>query len=117
MNGSKFHAECPRILLLSGSLAVGLITATSQGLAEVLATDPAQDGSVHEIQGPVPAEERGSRPSQSPAFFQTPSEWWNTRLNWETGAGRSYFLPAVEIPVYLLLLNQFDRHYVCWLGE
>ena len=32
-------------------------------------------------------------------------------LNWETGAGRSYVIPAVEILAYLLLLNQFDRHY------
>ena len=110
-SSTRNEKECSRILLLPGSLALALIMATSQGLAEVLATDPAQDGSVHEIQGPVPAGERGPRPGQSPGFFQTPSEWWNTRLNWETGAGRSYFLPAVEIPVYLLLLNQFDRHF------
>ena len=32
-------------------------------------------------------------------------------LNWDTGAGRSYVIPAVEILAYLLLLNQFDRHY------
>jgi len=33
-------------------------------------------------------------------------------LNWETGAGKSYVIPAVEVIGYLLLLNQFDRHYV-----
>ena len=33
-------------------------------------------------------------------------------LNWETGAGRSYVIPAVELTGYLLLLNQFDRHFV-----
>jgi len=33
-------------------------------------------------------------------------------LNWETGAGKSYVIPAVELIGYLLLLNQFDRHYV-----
>ena len=32
-------------------------------------------------------------------------------LNWETGAGRSYIIPGAEILAYLLLLNQFDRHY------
>ncbi|TKS64575.1 MAG: hypothetical protein EWM73_00302 [Nitrospira sp.] len=34
------------------------------------------------------------------------------RLNWETGAGRSYIIPAFEVTGYLLLLNQFDRHFV-----
>ncbi len=32
-------------------------------------------------------------------------------LNWETGAGRSYIIPAVELIGYLFLLNQFDRHF------
>lgn len=34
------------------------------------------------------------------------------RLNWETGAGRSYVIPAAELIGYLLLLNQYDRHFV-----
>jgi hypothetical protein len=33
-------------------------------------------------------------------------------LNWDTGDGRSYAIPAVEILGYLFLLNQFDRHFV-----
>ncbi len=33
-------------------------------------------------------------------------------LNWETGAGRSYIIPAFEVTGYLLLLNQFDRHFI-----
>jgi hypothetical protein len=33
-------------------------------------------------------------------------------LNWETGAGKSYVIPAVELIGYLFLLNQFDRHFV-----
>jgi len=32
-------------------------------------------------------------------------------LNWETGAGRSYVIPAAEIIAYLFLLNQYDRHF------
>ena len=32
-------------------------------------------------------------------------------LNWETGAGRSYVIPALEVAGYLLLLNQYDRHF------
>ncbi len=30
-------------------------------------------------------------------------------LNWETGAGKSYLIPALEIPAFLLLLNVYDR--------
>jgi hypothetical protein len=31
-------------------------------------------------------------------------------LDWETGAGKSYLIPALEIPAFGFLLNQFDRH-------
>jgi hypothetical protein len=30
-------------------------------------------------------------------------------LSWETGAGKSYLVPALEIPSFILLLNGFDR--------
>ena len=30
-------------------------------------------------------------------------------LNWETGTGKSYLIPALEIPAFLLLLNGYDR--------
>lgn len=30
-------------------------------------------------------------------------------LNWETGEGKSYLIPALEIPAFLLLLNGYDR--------
>ena len=108
---SRVYIQRPRILLLPSALALALIM-VGQGLAEVRAPEPAQQGPAPEIQGPIPAGEPRNRSGLSAPFFQTPSEWWNTRLNWETGAGRSYFLPAVEIPAYLLLLNQFDRHFV-----
>ena len=110
MNGSGVHTQCPRILLLPGALVLVLMM-TGQGFAEVPPPEPAQEGTAHETQGPIPAGELRHRPGQSPAFFQTPSEWWKTPLNWETGAGRSYFIPGAEIPVYLLLLNQYDRHF------
>jgi hypothetical protein len=32
-----------------------------------------------------------------------------TNLNWETGEGKSYLIPALEIPAFLLLLNVYDR--------
>jgi hypothetical protein len=30
-------------------------------------------------------------------------------LSWETGAGKSYLIPALEIPGFIILLNAFDR--------
>ncbi len=30
-------------------------------------------------------------------------------LSWETGAGKSYFIPALEIPAFILALNGFNR--------
>jgi hypothetical protein len=30
-------------------------------------------------------------------------------LSWETGAGKSYLIPALEIPAFLFLLNVYDR--------
>src|SRR4030042_3302275 len=42
--------------------------------------------------------------------------WWKSKpevpkpaLSWETGAGKSYLIPALEIPGFILLLNGFDR--------
>lgn len=40
------------------------------------------------------------------------SEVPKTVLSWETGAGRSYVIPAVEVVGYLFALNQYDRHFV-----
>ena len=31
------------------------------------------------------------------------------RLSWETGKGKSYLIPALEIPSFIVLLNVFDR--------
>lgn len=30
-------------------------------------------------------------------------------LSWKTGAGKSYFIPALEIPTFLFFLNMYDR--------
>ena len=30
-------------------------------------------------------------------------------MSWETGAGKSYLIPALEIPAFILLLNGYDR--------
>ncbi|MCE3221828.1 MAG: uncharacterized protein K0S58_8 [Nitrospira sp.] len=39
------------------------------------------------------------------------SEEATFRFTWETRPGRSYLIPALEIPAYLFLLNLYDRHY------
>ena len=33
----------------------------------------------------------------------------SSALSWETGANKSYLIPALEIPGFILLLNGFDR--------
>src|SRR5205823_11231302 len=42
----------------------------------------------------------------------TASEPRKLKLDWETGAGKSYLYPALEIIGFDTLLNQFDRHFV-----
>jgi len=42
----------------------------------------------------------------------TPEQTRKPKLDWETRAGRSYLIPALEIVGFDVLLNQFDRHYV-----
>jgi hypothetical protein len=34
------------------------------------------------------------------------------KLDWETGAGKSYLIPALDIIDFQVLLNEFDRHFV-----
>lgn len=51
-------------------------------------------------------------PPQPPPIGPPAPEEPKQRLNWETGAGRSYIIPAFEVTGYLLLLNQFDRHFI-----
>jgi len=31
-------------------------------------------------------------------------------MSWTTGAGKSYLIPALEIPTFLFLLNRYDRY-------
>jgi hypothetical protein len=51
-------------------------------------------------------------PQAAPIGPPAPEEGPKQLLNWETGAGKSYVIPAVELIGYLFLLNQFDRHFV-----
>lgn len=58
------------------------------------------------------AEPTSQAPTQSGPIGPPVPEGSKQVLNWETGAGRSYLIPAGELIGYLLLLNQFDRHFV-----
>src|SRR4029079_14648870 len=51
-------------------------------------------------------------PPQSASIGPSAPEEQKQYLNWETGAGKSYVIPAVVLIGYLFLLNQFDRHFV-----
>jgi len=61
---------------------------------------------------PVPPERTSPSASESGTVFKPVRDWWNDKLSWETGAGRSYVLPAGEILLYEFLLNRFDRNFV-----
>ena len=43
------------------------------------------------------------------ALLEEKPEETTQTLSWETGAGKSYLIPALEIPAFLLLLNWYDR--------
>ena len=106
----RYHSLWRQILFLPVTLVFAFIM-VGQGLAEVRVTNDDPEGKTHETQEPISTVDRGPRPDQSSTIVPTPSEWWNAPLNWETGAGRSYFIPGAEILAYMFLLNQYDRHF------
>ncbi|HEV3346803.1 MAG TPA: DUF3943 domain-containing protein, partial [Methylomirabilota bacterium] len=34
------------------------------------------------------------------------------KLDWETGEGKSYAIPALEVTGFIFDLNQFNRHFI-----
>ena len=82
--------------LLTGALAFALVT-PGAGFAQERTSA---------------AEPTSQAPTQSGPIGPPAPEGSKQVLNWETGAGRSYLIPAGELIGYLLLLNQFDRHFV-----
>src|SRR6185295_3083807 len=86
-----------------------MFSMADQGLAEIPVTASPEEGSA-QVQGPVPAGESRQRGDQSPVS-DTRSKRESVLLNWETGEGRSYLIPSVELLSYLFLLNQYDRHF------
>ena len=94
---SRFwHAGEFRRAILTGAFALILVL-PAVGFAEEPASDIAPT--------PPPL-------SQVPPIGPPAPQGWNQPLNWETGAGRSYVIPAFELIGYLLAVNQFDGHFV-----
>jgi len=94
VSGSQ-HADGFLWVLPTAALAFALVT-TSAGFAQ-------EQTSADVLTSPAPPQ---AAPIGPPAP-EGPKQY----LNWETGAGRSYVIPAFELTGYLLLLNQFDRHF------
>lgn len=90
------HAGTFLWALLTGALTLALVTPGAGFAQEGLSPD---------------ARISPASPHAAPIGPPAP-EGPKQRLNWETGAGRSYIIPAFELAGYLLLLNQYDRHFV-----
>jgi hypothetical protein len=107
--------------LFIGLFALALWMPTA-GLALEPAFPAAVQGGVREAQGPdVLGELRGQAlqvaDAQEPKSMREvaptprPSEVPASALSWEMRPGRSYVIPALEIPTYQFLLNLYDRHF------
>ncbi|HRI37590.1 MAG TPA: DUF3943 domain-containing protein [Nitrospira sp.] len=83
---------------------VFILLRTTDGILPALAAEQSPHHHQQELIGPVPLEQAASDRRNNEAGWMAP-------LNWETGTGRSYILPATEVLAYLFLLNQFDRHF------
>src|SRR5690242_15600659 len=65
------------------------------------------------VQGPeFPGQARDEvmQPPKGAASSAVP-EASSFAISWEMRPNRSYVIPALEIPAYLFLLNQYDRHF------
>lgn len=100
---------CFRILVFCQFVLAILLLLSSISLAEEPAGPVQGPPSPYQ---PLPHERASSGTSESSKVVKPVRDWWNDKLSWETGAGRSYVLPAGEILLYEFLLNRFDRNFV-----
>ena len=94
---------------VSGNYAVSVtamgnytIEMSKQGYSKMSAPD------VIELSDVTPNRTANISMSQDTRLMKRPVTTTQT-LNWETGTGKSYLIPALEIPAFLLLLNGYDR--------
>ena len=108
------------------SSAIGLVVAfagTSFAAPDIVAYIPAQNlpSANDENLGEVPSNsslftwhQTDSRERSYLALLETKAsheagQTLRPALSWETGKGKSYLIPALEIPGFIVLLNAFDR--------
>ena len=91
MSGRPFRGALS-LALFTGALA---LTAPHAGMTEE--TGNAANLKLPDLSQPDPAAGDGAR--RKPV------------LSWETGAGKSYLIPALEIVGFQVLLNEYDRHF------
>jgi hypothetical protein len=70
----------------------------------------------HKVTAPEIIEISDTIPNQTVNLSLGGEEWLaynpdvpTSAMSWETGAGKSYLIPALEIPAFLFLLNGYDR--------
>jgi hypothetical protein len=93
----------------SGNYSVGI---SSLGDYTLLASKPGYDNmSASDV-----IELSDTTPNRTVSIYMSQKAWLKYTpkvpkpvLSWETGAGKSYLIPALEIPGFILALNGFDR--------
>jgi Domain of unknown function (DUF3943) len=101
----------PTALFLAGLVALFFLF-TGLGFAEEIVPDAGQVQGPPSPYEPLPPDHSSAGTNESVTGFKPIRNWWNDTHSWETGAGRSYVLPAGEILLYEFLLNLYDRNYV-----
>lgn len=97
----EFPHQC--LYIIFAALVLALSHTPDKSFAGAASGNGDQETEQRELIGPViPGKETRERAATSDEGHT---------LNWETGAGRSYVIPAAEIIAYLFLLNQYDRHF------
>ncbi len=70
-----------------------------------------KDSAIHRPEVPGTFRDPASHSMQGHAATASTSEGSDSSFTWEVRPSRSYLIPALEIPVYPLLLSQYDRHF------
>jgi hypothetical protein len=119
--------RCRRTYVLCLGLFIDVLARAfwmpTAGLALEPAFPAAVQGGVREAQGPdlserlrgqalEVADAQAPNPTLESAPTPHPSEVPASALSWEMRPGRSYVIPALEIPTYQFLLNLYDRHFI-----
>lgn len=91
-----------RKLLIISFLGAWLLWGTDTMVAQAAGT-PAPEESAQGTPSTIPSSQKGDAQGSGRDSRNKAS------LDWESGLGKSYLIPAIEVPSFLLLLNGFDR--------